>query len=172
MALSADDYTDAARRLSPRGKIWQTEAWQSVCSAVGTYFATIDTALAALLDEFDPATTDQLLAALERVYGLPDPCDDPPTTTEDRRAALAAKMRSMGRDGREATLVGIAMRAGYTITVDTYTPFMCGLSSCGDLLYDADWAYHADIPEEIPEWLQCLLRAVTPAHVTLSFSGS
>lgn len=169
----ADDYEDAARRLSPKGRIWETEDWRNFCAALGASFGAADTSVAVLLDEWHPDTTDELLSALERVYGLPEDCTDPPTTTEDRRAALAAKMRAVGRDGRAATVVGMALRAGYEITITTHTVPVCGVALCGDPLYDEEWAFHIDVPEaSIPEWLQCMIRKVVPAHISLSFSGS
>ena len=81
----AEVYRDSLQKLLPAGRIWNRKPGgprDNLLLGLGNEFAHIDDRVLALLQEFDPHTTADLLEDWERVAGLPDPClPTPPTTT-------------------------------------------------------------------------------------------
>jgi uncharacterized protein YmfQ (DUF2313 family) len=72
-----------------------------------------------------------LLPDWERAWGLPDLCLDEPLTIADRQNALVGKMTTIGAQSR-AFFTAQALRVGYVVTIHEWSPFMCGISMCGD----------------------------------------
>jgi uncharacterized protein YmfQ (DUF2313 family) len=85
----------------------------------------------ALMDEIDPRTTTELLAAWERVYGLPDACGgaDVSAPIDQRRAALGGKVAAIGGLSR-AYFLDLATKLGYTDTAISRSPLVTCESSC------------------------------------------
>lgn len=163
-------FASLLRRLSPKGAIWASETWRELVTGLAADWSRVNNRFRDLVDEADVRTTDEMVDAWERVYGLPDRCSSsPPTTLADRRLALAAKAAGVGGQS-EQYLIDVAAAAGETITITTYTPFLFGVSEFGDLMYDAWWAFHFSVPESIPEWLQCQLDNLKPAHTTSDYA--
>jgi uncharacterized protein YmfQ (DUF2313 family) len=170
----ARDYADLLRRIGPRGPIWRAARWVQLTTAAAVDMARLDVRLARIVAEADLRTTTETVADWERVYGLPEPCTGtPPSTLSERRAALVAKATATGGQS-EAYFVELCARAGYAVTITTYTGdvFLCGVSVCGDALYNDVWAHHWEVRGDagpIPDWLQCRIEALKPAHTTVSF---
>jgi uncharacterized protein YmfQ (DUF2313 family) len=103
------------------------------CTGLSKYWGFVDGRAADLLEiESDPRATTELLTDWERNWGLPDPClINPPTGLIERRLALVNKMTLLGAQSR-AWFIGVAAALGYTITITEYSPYMCGVSRCGD----------------------------------------
>ena len=132
---SCDDYVFAFNRLLPQGQAWNrdpTSVQQQFFHGLNCYWGDVDAAAALLLTtESDPRATLMLLPDWERAWGLPDPCAPVPTSIADRRTALVTKMTLLGGQSR-AYFVNLAAALGYTITITEYSPFMTGVSQCGD----------------------------------------
>jgi uncharacterized protein YmfQ (DUF2313 family) len=133
---SGDDYAQALIGLLPFGQAWPRHRLSTLVltmQGVADYWGFVDSRAADLLEiESDPRATIELLTDWERNWGLPDPClTDPPTGMAERRIALVAKMTLLGTQSR-AFFYGVAEAFGYTIVITEHSPYMCGVSRCGD----------------------------------------
>jgi uncharacterized protein YmfQ (DUF2313 family) len=133
---TAVEYAAGFNNLLPTGPAWPREpdaVLQKVVSGLAGIWGDPVENLAALLltRESDPRATITLLTDWERAWGLPDPCAPVPTSITERHQALVAKMTLLGGQSR-AFFIEDAAAIGYTITIDEYSPFMCGISSVGD----------------------------------------
>lgn len=144
---TVDEYLQLLQTLSLHGP-----AWTRAATARATKFlkALADEAtrihndgLLRVLDEIDWSTTSELLDDWERIAGLPDDCAPAPTTDDQRRAILHARMTASGGQTPAyyievaETLLGVEG----TITVDEFGVFRVGEDHTGDPLYGEDWAY-------------------------------
>lgn len=130
------DYAEAFASLLPSGAAWPRNpdsVLQTVVAGLSDIWGNQIEALAALLltQESDPRATTVLLPDWERAWGLPDPCVAEPLTISNRQQALVAKMTLLGGQSR-AFFIAAAAAIGYTISIREYSPFMCGVSRCGD----------------------------------------
>lgn len=144
---SAMDYAQAFSDLLPTGTAWPRDPktvlqttlaglsgiWGDPSTLpVPQHGVSVDGRAADLLEaESDPRATVELLPEWERAWGLPDPCIAEPISAIDRRNALVAKMTLLGGQSR-AFFIGAAAAIGYAITIREFSPFMCGISRCGD----------------------------------------
>jgi uncharacterized protein YmfQ (DUF2313 family) len=130
-----DEYGDAFAALFPTGPAWPTDeesVFQRTIRGLAAIFGDVDGRAGDLLvRESDPRATIELLEDWERAFGLPDPCVAEPLTIADRRAALINRMTCEGGQSLDF-FYSIAMALGYAISIREYSPFMCGLSRCGD----------------------------------------
>lgn len=146
---TADDYGEALLSLLTDGEAWPKEA-DSDLSALAYGLAApfgdqFDRLAAMFLDqESDPRFTRALLAEWETAFGLPDDCVSEPLTTEDRIAALVQRITLEGGQSR-AFFVRVAAWLGYTIEIVEFSPFMAGVSRCGDARDVRD-------PAGVPRW--------------------
>lgn len=170
--------TDAAmgavlRRMGPRGFVWLSERWVELSDGLGAELNTARSRIIDLVTEADPRTCDELLDEWEAVYGLPSRCGGTlPSTDDERRSALAAKVAARGGQ-RAADVIAVCAAAGYTVTITTYSAFLCGVNSCGDLLTSGAWPWHFTVVGSsgvIPDWLQCIVTEMKPAHTTVGFA--
>lgn len=131
----AEGYADAMAALLPTGPAWPREPESTLMMLIGALaveWARVDGRAADLLGrEADPRAALELLADWETAFGLPDPCVAEPLTLEDRRAALTSKMTLLGGQSR-AFFIQLAADLGYAVTIRERSPFMCGVSRCGD----------------------------------------
>lgn len=154
--------------------------------------AVLDEVLAlavAILAEDDPRTASQMLADWERVLGLPDECvvaSGAVQTADQRRAAAAAKLATVGGQSRQY-FIDLAAALGYPgATIDEYRPFNCN-SNCNDALWsEADrFAWQINLPSDggtflfncnspcdapLAAWgdeaVECRIQRLKPAHTT------
>jgi uncharacterized protein YmfQ (DUF2313 family) len=131
-----EDYGQAMLELLPHGQAWPRSLDSTLVPVVyglGEYWGFVDGRAADLLEiESDPRATSELLTDWERAWGLPDPCLlYPPSDVITRRIALVAKMTLLGAQSR-AFFIGVAAALGYVITITEYSPYMTGVSRCGD----------------------------------------
>lgn len=132
----APDYNDAFNDLLPSGAAWPREpdtTFQKAVAGLTAIWGTTVERLAELLlvQESDPRSTVVLLPEWERAWGLPDKCLAEPLTIMDRQRALVHKMTLLGAQSRDF-FIGVAASIGYTIDIREWSPFMCGISMCGD----------------------------------------
>ena len=133
---SGDDYAVALANLLPHGQAWPRSPQSTMMQALNglaQIFGFCDARAADLLEqESDPRITIELLGDWERNWGLPDPCFfGEQTSLSLRHQILMLKMTLLGAQSR-AFFIKVASWLGYTITITEYSPFMCGISRCGD----------------------------------------
>ena len=146
-AYSVHDYQQAWAALLPTGSAWPREPssvpQQTILGLCGiwgeqspatNYSSTInlDQQAALLLgQESDPRRTVAMLPDWEAAWGLPDLCLAEPLTIADRQKALVSRITTLGGQSRQWFL-DYAAAIGYTIQVIEHSPYVCGISRCGD----------------------------------------
>jgi len=132
----AEEYTDALLQLLPHGPAWPRHDLDSIfvqtVTGLARIWGDVDGRAADLLEhESDPRTALELLPDWERAWGLPDPCfEGSANSIVQRQALLMLKMTFMGGASRQM-FQDMAFKLGYRITISEYSPFMCGISWCG-----------------------------------------
>jgi uncharacterized protein YmfQ (DUF2313 family) len=192
--LTPDDFTAGAQRSLPRGAAWPRDPdalLTSLTAALAARHADVHRRAVQLLAvEADPRSTVEMLPDWEHAYGLPDPCTPLNATLQQRRAALVAKIVSIGGQSR-AYFIQVAAALGYAITIEEFKPSIVGVTHCGDLLRDKGWRFlwrvHAPA---VKSWrakagastageflgahgtgpLECVLNRLKPAHTVLEFA--
>lgn len=186
MRATSDDYYRVLLSLRPKGPAWaedDNDLRGHAEELARTHNRAVD-----LLDEADPRSTLEMLAAWERVCALPDDCTPAAVTLAERRDAIAARLASRGGQS-SAYYIGVAAALGYSITITEFRPFTCE-SECEDPAYDETWrfAFQVNAPEttirdftvESPcdeplrswgnEILECRINALKPAHSYARFA--
>jgi uncharacterized protein YmfQ (DUF2313 family) len=138
---NGEDYTQAFLSLLPRGQAWP-RYWDStlVLTARGLcdYWGFVDSRAADLLEtESDPRTTVELLPDWERNWGLPDPCFPQPSSIEERQKLLVMIMTMLGGQSRQ-WFQFVSEWTGHEVSIKEWSPFMAGLSECGDTRFEYD----------------------------------
>lgn len=192
MGLSSSEYGEQLLDLLPGGLAWNKGAssmLRKLTGALAGELARVDGRAGALRDEADPFFTLELLPDWERVLGLPDPCVTEPQSTEQRRAAVVARLAARGGQSR-AFYLALAAALGYQIEVREFRPATC-VSPCTAALTQsgAGWTYawavvapldtitvatcRSTCVDRLRTWgnerLECALRRVKPAHTVLLF---
>lgn len=132
-----DAYATAFSNLLPTGIAWPREpssVLQTVIRGLGQVWGNwVDRRAADLLEqESDPRLTQELLPEWERAWGLPDDCFfGIGQNIEERRRFLMLKMTLKGDQSR-AWFIWVCAQLGYTVTINEFAPFMCGVSEVGD----------------------------------------
>lgn len=192
MGMNGAAYLAQLQALLPPGLAWPRAADDTLTKALAAIaddMARIDERAAQLLDEADPRATSELLVDWERIAGLPDPCvvaSGATQTVDQRRAALVAKLISLGGQSRQY-FIDLAAALGYPgATIDEYRPFTCN-SNCNDAPWsEADrfawqinlpslggtFVMNSDSPCDSPlaawgdEAVECRIQRLKPAHTT------
>lgn len=194
--MNRADYLHTLQGLLPQGQAWTRDpgaVLTTVLDVMASELARVDTRAAALIEESDPRTVEEMLEAWETAYGLPDPCSGTPDTIAERRLVLTEKVTRRGGQSI-AYYLGIAEGLGYEGTeIKEYRPFICGLSACGDELSggpDVRFYWKVSVPGPRLSYfragisrcgekllsvaraidLECVLTRLKPAHTTLIFS--
>ena len=132
---TGDDYTEAFLRLLPTGQAWPRSPESTLVRAVDglcQLWGLVDARAADLLErESDPRITIELLSDWEKAWGLPDPCFPSATTVLERQRMLMLLMTWEGGQSRQY-FIDIMAWLGYTVEIEEFAPFMCGISSVGD----------------------------------------
>lgn len=119
---------------------------------IAAELATFEQKREELLAQFSPISALELLPDYERILG-PDPCKaDTLALTIDQRQRRAELRWSGGSYQLSAqTLVAVAATLGVTVTVETFTPGVCGAGECGDEIGPESevygWWVHAPLYE-------------------------
>lgn len=146
MGMSAEKYRDAVLALQPPGAALPADTssiWAKLLLALAGELARIEARGDMLLVEADPRFAFELLGDWEQAVGLPDSCVATEQTSEQRRAALVARLALGGNLSRQY-LIGVAARAGYAITITEFLPHSVD-SDVDTPLYGADWAFAIQI---------------------------
>lgn len=182
------------QKLLPRGLAWPRLSGTvlgRLLEGMGVEIWRVEQRALELLREADPRTTAELLADWERVAGLPDPCTGPLESASARRAALVARLGSLGGQSR-AFFIGLAASLGYTVTLAEFDAFQAGLP-VGQPLNGEDWEYawQVNAPgvsvrdfqvglgvagDALRDWgnelLECAFARAKPAHTVVIFAYS
>jgi uncharacterized protein YmfQ (DUF2313 family) len=190
-ALSAADYLIQLQALLPYGPAWPREPGANLTRMLNAWadeLARVDGRAAGLVAEADPRTTSELLADWERVAGLPDACVAIEQTTDQRMAALIARLTSTGGQS-VAYFIGAAASIGYTVTITEFDPFSVA-DDVENHIYGDDWGYAWQVnaaqdtvgafsatdtvADPLAWWgndmLECLIGRLKPAHTIALFA--
>lgn len=170
---SGEDYAQQFISLLPEGQAWNREPDSTMiltCTGLSLYWGFVDSRAADLLEkESDPRTTVELLPDWERAWGLPDPCFPEAKSISERQHLLVLIMTMLGGQSR-AWFEYVASLTGYKIQIGEWSPFMCGVSECGDTRYEYDntglYRWYLGPPENrfywyvqsddaVLEWFRC-----------------
>ena len=155
----------------------------------GAILDAAQTSFESLVQEMFPDTANLLLPCWERVLGITPPAG---ATLQSRRIAATAMVAATPGDIKQPYFVALAAKMGYTVTIDSLTPFMAGWGRAGDPLYIADAIYiwivtvanqplfqfrsgQSAAGEPLSWWsepggLQTILNDLKPADVYLAFT--
>lgn len=195
MALTERDYSHQIDELLPRGPIWKRTpggALDAVLYALGREAARVDARINQVIEESDQRTSIEELARWFDDYGIPSACleaiADP--SQEQMRPELLAKITSnLGLTA--AFFESLAGTLGYQAKVTTFTEHDVN-DDVEHPLYEKQWttvmtlgitirsngnAEYLDVTwgadEPLARWgnalLECVIRALAPAHVYVIF---
>lgn len=191
--MTRDDYRGQLLALLPLGAALPREpggVLERLLDMPAGELARIEARVPALLDEADPRATAELLAEWEAAAGLPDPCLGPTPTVAQRRARLVQQLtRTRGQS--RAFFIAVAADLGTVATVTEFRPHHCEMD-CEQPVHDAAWAHawRVNLPAttvtlsscedscETPlaVWgdtaIECVIRALAPAHTIVQFGYS
>lgn len=193
MGMTTDDYLAQLQALLPQGPAWPRDAGATLTKllrAMADELARVDSRAGQLIDETDPRTTNELLADWERVAGLPDSCVTAAQSTAQRRAALHAKLTTLGGQST-AYFIALAASLGYTVTITEFEQHTV-VDDVEHPLYSHPWqfAWQINAPQDTVgtlsvtdtvadplawwgnELLECVIRRIKPAHTHVLFAYS
>lgn len=193
MGMTAEDYLAQLQALLPQGPAWPRDAGATLTKllqAMADELARVDSRAATLIGETDPRTTSELLADWERVAGLPDTCVTAAQTTAQRRAALHARLTTLGGQ-KGAYFIALAASLGYTVTITEFHQHTVA-DDVEYPLYGHPWqfAWQVNAPQNTVgtlsvtdtvadplawwgnELLECVIRRLKPAHTHTLFAYS
>ena len=195
MGLSEKDYAHLVNALLPRGLIWSRKkggVLDSILFSLSSEAARVDARARALIEESDPRTSVEELERWFADHGIPSECvaaiADP--SLEQMRQELIAKITS--NSGLTAKyfeeLAGVL---GYSAKVTTFEEhhvehdvempladekwipvFTLGITISNDSGFD-EFTTEWDAEQPLARWgnslLECLIKALAPAHVEVVF---
>jgi uncharacterized protein YmfQ (DUF2313 family) len=192
--FSADDYTQALLALLPRGRAWPKDPGSIqylTMAALALGLVRLDARAQALLVDAFPGTTLELLEQWEATLGLPDPCDGPDQTIDQRRGQVVNKLVSAGGQSI-AYFLGVLARLGYPgAAITQYFPFRADIDAADRPLYADTWMFHwtINLPNLSVFWFEadrssagdplytvsdnavtCIIDSLKPAHTTVDFT--
>ena len=170
------NYTAQLAALLPRGQLWAgllaSPLFRGVLQACGDALARLQADIDRLPVEADPRTTADFLVEWESTVGLPDGCLADGGSTEQRRAAVVARLVATG-GASAAYFQALAAAYGYEIAITypalhtwratTTTPVALVNMTCNGDCNDALQSYGN-------EQLECLLNRAKPAHTVLEIA--
>ena len=130
-----DDYTEVLSELRPQGAAWPRDPESTQMKVINGLAGPWGNEISDAADEFlvtesFPPTSIELLSDWETSFGLPDKCLKIPTTIDARHAAIVHRMTLQGGPSR-AFFINEALYQGYSISIQEYSPYMCGVSYVG-----------------------------------------
>lgn len=130
-----DDYAQQLLALLPNGQAWPKESGstlEQITRGLAQEWGFVDQRAADLLElDSDPRKTIELLPEWEAAWGLPDPCLHEQLGYDERHTMLMQRMTLLGGQSR-AWFIGVAASLGYIIVIGEYSPWICGVSRCGE----------------------------------------
>ena len=194
--FAQSDFQQALMNLTPQGRVWprdpdstQYAFWNAMA---GTWKRNSDSAIG-LLNDSPPFSLDQMLPDWESTLALPDDCAPAGQSTQQRVAAVIAKLSALGGQS-VAYFIALAEAMGYpNVTITQYAPARCGRTTCGEpcaglvgwfflwvlnaptlpVTYAACGIAHCGDPLYSLQGteLECTIERYAPAHTVVLFSG-
>ena len=130
---SENNYLAQQQDLLPYGEAWNREADSFITHllrGLALLWVRVHNRALGIIEDADPRTTLEMLADWETALGLPDDCLPAGNSIQERRAAVLAKLDDEGRQDPDF-YQELARMLGYKITIEEYSPFICGLGRCG-----------------------------------------
>lgn len=196
MGMTENDYRHQVDALLPRGPLWKPKKGgvvDAVLYALSREAARIDARACAVIEEADPRTSYEELERWFADYGIPSEClaaiADP--SLEQMRQELVAKITSnLGLT--KAFFESLAGTLGFSAEVETYREHNVN-DNAECPLYSAEWSTAMTlgvkvrgrngaeefnttwaVDQPLARWgnslLECVVRALAPAHVYVIFS--
>lgn len=196
MRMTENDYRHQVDALLPRGPLWKPKKGgvvDAVLYALSREAARIDARACAVIEEADPRTSYEELERWFADYGIPSEClaaiADP--SLEQMRQELLAKITSnLGLT--KAFFESLAGTLGFLAEVETYREHNVN-DNAECPLYSAEWSTAMTlgvkvrgrngaeefnttwaVDQPLARWgnslLECVVRALAPAHVYVIFS--
>ena len=196
MAMTENDYRHQVDALLPRGPLWKPKKGgviDAVLYALSREAARIDARACTVIEEADPRTSYEELERWFADYGIPSEClaaiADP--SLEQMRQELLAKITSnLGLT--KAFFESLAGTLGFSAEVETYREHNVN-DNAECPLYSAEWSTAMTlgvkvrgrngaeefnttwaVDQPLARWgnslLECVVRALAPAHVYVIFS--
>lgn len=168
--FTPDDFVQVLGDLLPQGWVWPRDpdsVQQQFLAGLALELARIATRDCDLLEESYPCGALETITDWERVLGLPDPCTGLLGTLQQRRAAICAKISTVGGSTLEA-MQSYLRSLGFDVDVeegpgrfdwmiwtvaDTPVWFRAGQSTCTESI--RIWGN---------EMLECGIEYIKPAH--------
>lgn len=179
--LIAEDIARGLAGLLPKGIIWEVRPdsdLEALLLARGDELARMRAKADGLIDEIMPDTcSEDLVGDWERILGLPDPCAPTPSTLQERRDAIVARLAAVGGHS-VAYFVGVALGLGVALSILEYPygiPFRVGVGRCGDPINDTASMFYwrvlgpSSTSADTQDRLECLLEKAKPAHTIVEF---
>lgn len=146
LVFTTANFLGQLQALLPPGKLWTRAAdalLTKLLNGIAPEFARVQARADQLLLEMSPGTAVEMLDEHEQINGLPDPCAEPPTTTEARQAALLARLRdNLGHNPEDYVQVAETLgHIGTTVHRRPYPPARAGIARAGFPAYSDAWAF-------------------------------
>jgi uncharacterized protein YmfQ (DUF2313 family) len=132
--FTGEDMTQVLADLLPPGIAWPREpdsALMRTMAGLAEEFARVLARDCDLLTESYPGTATETITDWERICGLPDECNGPLETLQERRAAVLAKLAMRGGQSREYYIEGAAA-LGFEIAIKEFRPLIVDEGRAGD----------------------------------------
>jgi uncharacterized protein YmfQ (DUF2313 family) len=142
--MTGDQYLSMLQALLPSGMAWPRDpdaVLTNLLRAWSDEFAREGARIDDLLNESIPVNVRELLTDWERVLALPDSCTAALNLSIDqRRAAVVAKITSVGGQSRQF-FIDLAASLGFPgATIDEFRPMTCN-DTCNDAIFSLDDRY-------------------------------
>lgn len=134
MEYTVEQYKHLLKSLYPKGKAWNKETGSVLdqyCHALAEEFKRIDDRQKDLIVECHVSLATELLDEHEEDYNI----NNSDLTTQERRDALVVKLLTTG-GLRPQYYIDLLTAAGYTATIEEYTPAWVGTAVVGDMVGD------------------------------------
>jgi uncharacterized protein YmfQ (DUF2313 family) len=147
-----EDFAEGYQALMPKGQAWARDlraVLRRTSDGLAWFWGYVDGRVAdLLLRESDPQQTVELLPEWETAFGLPDECFPETQTIGERQKMLVQKMTWQGGQSRQY-FIDVMAWLGFTIIIREWSPFMAGVSRCGDTTPPGEDTYrwHIGPPE-------------------------
>ena len=165
--------------MLPKGAAWQRElgnTYNELLRGLATEPSRVDEQIQTMINNMVVKNADELMPEWEADLGLPDDCTSFATSSlADRQTAAFSKLTQLGGNN-PAYFIALAETLGYTITIDEYKPFWCGIGAMGDSCGGQDnifyWGvnvlYDINQPDKIGAEIECLFNTIKPAHTIVN----
>jgi uncharacterized protein YmfQ (DUF2313 family) len=177
----ANPWRKVVQRLLPPGPLWDLETQPGLAAAADAMTSqanSVNNAVRLFVLQVFPWTVTYMLDAWVAELDLPWPCAELPTTDDEKRALIGARLAAQGGQS-PAYLVSVAAAFGIPITIVEWPfgrPFRTGLSRCGDRLGTEAQLHMFEVQAPASTGtddrarLECLINAFRPAHTEPIYS--